>query len=103
MSALADRYMVLLRHGDTEGAYGNDGSRMVGAIVLHAVNRKVPKETVFRLLANPQHRGGFAALRRHRNLERWFDAEWKRAQRRVADHPLIQDGRRRSSQLGWPT
>lgn len=89
---LSDEYLVLLRHGDTERRFGGDGSRVVGAIVLHAVNNKVPKAGVYKMLADPQNKGGFTCLRRRRpNLERWFDGVWNGAQRQVADHPLIHD------------
>lgn len=67
--------MVLLRHGDTEGRYGGDGSRIVAAIVLNAVNRGLHPDRVRGLLVDPQHRGGFACFRRRRNLDRWFAEE----------------------------
>ena len=37
-SPLGPKYRSLLRYGDVRGEYDNDGSRMVGALIVHAVN-----------------------------------------------------------------
>ena len=73
---LSDRFHCLLVYGDTEGEYDGDGSRLIGAIILNAVNNGCDREYVFRLLSNPQNKGGFTAFRHKRsNLRRWFDRE----------------------------
>jgi len=89
---LPDRAWVLLRHGDLENRFDGDGSRIVGAVVLSAVNAGCNREWVRRLLKDPQHAGGFAALRRRRaNLDRWLDREWDRAEALVDASPMIGD------------
>ena len=90
-TVLPDRALVLLRYGDVEGSFAKDGSRVVGSIVMSAVNAGCNREYVHRLLADPQHRGGFCALRRRRNLDAWFDREWRRAVAKVKASPPIGD------------
>lgn len=89
---LSDRAMVLLRHGDVDGLYEGDGSRVVGSIVLDALNNGCQRDYVRRLLMDPAHKGGFACLRRRRgNLDAWFDREWSRAAVKVASSPMVGD------------
>lgn len=90
-TVLPDRALVLLRYGDVEGSFAKDGSRVVGSIVMSAVNAGCNREYVHRLLADPQHRGGFCTLRRRRNLDAWFDREWRRAVAKVKASPAIGD------------
>jgi hypothetical protein len=73
VNGLPDRAWNLLRHGDSENRYDGDGSRLVGAVVLLAVNSGANRDWTRSLLADPQHPGGFAALRRRRDVDRWFD------------------------------
>jgi hypothetical protein len=91
-TTLSHRALNLLRHGDVDGDFDGDGSRVIASILLDAVNRDVRPEYVRQLLANPQHKGGFACLRRHRgDLDRWFAAEWKRAEAKGAASPPMGD------------
>ena len=81
---LSSKYENLLAYGDTKGRYGGDGSCVVGAIILDAVRRGCDRELLFAALSDEQNLGGFSCMRRHRsNIRRWFEADWKRAQRRV--------------------
>lgn len=78
--------MVLLRHGDTEGRFPGDGSRVIGSIVFDALNRGCQRDYILRLLKDPQHKGGFACLNGRRgDLDRWFERYWARAAARWAD------------------
>ncbi len=88
---LSDRAMVLLRYGDTENRYDGDGSRIVGSIIVDAVNHGCQRDYIRRLLGDPQHKGGFASLRRRRNVDRWFTGEWTRAMAKVTDSPVLGD------------
>lgn len=88
---LSDKALLLLRHGDTEERFDGDGSRIVGSIVLDAVNRGLHRDYLRRLLKDPQHRGGFACFRRRRDLDRWLDKEWDRATAKVQRSPTIGD------------
>ena len=87
---LSSEFDCLLTRGDTEGFYGGDGSRVVGAIVMDAVNNDCNPERIFQLLSDPQNKGGFACFRQKRsNLRRWFDRDWARAERKVASIPKL--------------
>lgn len=91
-TVLPDRALVLLRYGDLEGNFDGDGSRIVGSIVMTAVNTGCNREFVRSLLADPQHPGGFCALRRRRrNLDAWFDREWDRAAAKAKASPPVGD------------
>jgi DNA-binding MarR family transcriptional regulator len=89
VNGLPDRAWNLLRHGDPENRYDGDGSRLVGAVVLLAVNSGANREWVRSLLADPQHPGGFAALRRRRDVDRWYGREWSRALAKVRESPPV--------------
>ncbi len=87
---MSSEYECLLVHGDTEGWYGGDGSRVVGAIMMDAVNNGCNPERIFQLLSDPQNKGGFASFRRKRpDPRRWFDQDWARAKRKVASRPKL--------------
>jgi DNA-binding MarR family transcriptional regulator len=87
---LSSEFDCLLVHGDTEGWYGGDGSRVVGAIVMDAVNNGCNPEGIFQRLSDPQNKGGFACFRRRRpDPRRWFDRDWARAKRKVASRPKL--------------
>ncbi len=89
---LSPRLHLLLRHGDCDHRYGRDGSRIVGAIVLDAVNNRCAREEIYRLLKDPQNKGGFACLRsRWPDLRRRFEREWERAIAKADASPLIED------------
>jgi DNA-binding transcriptional ArsR family regulator len=89
VNGLPDRAWLLLRYGDTEDRYDGDGSRLVGAVVVMAVNSGANRDWVRSLLADPQHPGGFAALRRRRDVNEWFDREWSRAVAMVRSSPPV--------------
>jgi DNA-binding MarR family transcriptional regulator len=87
---LSSAYECLLVHGDTEGFYDGDGSRLVGAIIMDAVNNGCNPEGIFQKLSDPQNKGGFTSFRRKRpDLRRWFDGDWKRAEHKVAYRPKL--------------
>ena len=87
---LSSEFECLLVHGDTEGFYDGDGSRLVGAIIMDAVNNGCNPEGIFQKLSDPQNKGGFSCFRRKRlNPRRWFDGDWKRAERKVAYRPKL--------------
>jgi len=87
---LSSEFESLLVHGDTEDFYDGDGSRLVGAIIMDAVNNGCNPEGIFQQLSEPQNKGGFSCFRRKRlNRRRWFDGDWKRAERKVADRPKL--------------
>lgn len=87
---LSSEYECLLVHGDTEGFYDGDGSRLVGAIIMDAVNNGCNPEGIFQKLSDPQNKGGFTSFRRKRpDLRRWFDRDWTRAERKVAAVPRL--------------
>jgi DNA-binding transcriptional ArsR family regulator len=87
---LSSEYECLLIHGDTEGFYDGDGSRLVGAIIMDAVNNGCNPEGIFQKLSEPQNKGGFSCFRRKRlNRRRWFDGDWRRAERKVAYRPKL--------------
>jgi DNA-binding MarR family transcriptional regulator len=82
----------LLRHGDVEGRFDGDGSRVIASILFDAIAQGCHRELIRKALGDPMNKGGFACLkRRARNLDRWFDAEWRRAASRIANSPPIGD------------
>jgi DNA-binding MarR family transcriptional regulator len=110
--ALAAKYQNLLALGDVEGQYGGDGSKIVGAIIMHAAWRGASKGWLFEALNDTRNRGGFACLRRRRpDLGRWFEREWQKAEALVRNNPpagnrhdvmfAIQERREYAATLPW--
>jgi hypothetical protein len=83
---------LLLERGDIERKYDGDGSRIIGAIIMAAVQNGCDRDWIFGLLNDPRNKGGFVALQRRRgDLRRWFEGDWERAERKVASEPAILD------------
>ncbi|MHB8246242.1 MAG: MarR family transcriptional regulator [Acidimicrobiales bacterium] len=81
------RYADLLCRGDVDGSYDGDGSRIVFAVICSAIQADCDKEWLFAALNNPRNRGGFVALRRRRDLRRWYDRELQRAEEFIRRSP----------------
>lgn len=110
MLQLAAKYQNLLVYGDIENRYGGDGSRVVGAIIVHAVRQGASPEWLFGVLCNPQNRGGFASMKRRRSdIRRWFERDWERAVRLVNRSPVdasdvrfrVQELREYANRVPW--
>ena len=87
---LSSEYECLLRYGDTEGFYDNDGSRIIAAIEMDAVNNGCSRDGIFELLNDPRNKGGFACLRRKGgDIRRWFERDWATAEKRAASVPKL--------------